>query len=110
MLGPKVIKWSALGLLSAFLVVYAFDDLSVRIRMLHPTQNSPLESMTRTRILAIGQKNNRVEYQVDAQRPTETIVCVHSIFSHMGHPACWRIKPHFNDPIPMTVLPLALCR
>lgn len=76
--------------------------------MRHATQNDPFESLTRTRILAIAEKNNRVEYQVDAQRPTETIVCVHSIFPHMGHPACWRIKPHFNDPIPMALFPVFL--
>ena len=97
-------------LVAAFCLLYVGDYITLRIHMLHPAPNSPFESMTRTRILAIAQKNNRVEYQVDAQRPTETITCVHSIFPHMGHPACWRIKPHFNDPIPMTVLPLALCR
>lgn len=97
-------------LAAAFCLLYVGDYVDVRIRMLHPTQNSPFESMTRTRILAIAEKNNRIDYQVDAQRPTETIICVHSIFSHMGQPACWRIKPHFNDPIPMTLFSFVLRR
>ena len=95
----------ALGLLVVlFVLFYIGDYLSVRIRMLHPTRSDPFETLTRTRVLAIPQKNGRVEYQIDALKPTESVTCVHSIFPHFGDPPCWRIKPHFNEPIPMQFL------
>ena len=97
-----------LGLLFIlFLLLYAGDYLSVRIRLRHPTHDDPLESMTRTRILAIPEKNGRTDFEVDAQKPVETLTCVHSFFPHLGYSPCWRIKPHFNDPIPMQFLPPA---
>ena len=87
-------------------LVYAGDYFSVRIRMMHPTAADPFESMTRTRVLAIPQKNGKTEYQIDAERPTETLTGVHSFFPHLGYPPCWKLKPHINDPIPMMILAL----
>ena len=93
------------GLILLASLVYAGDYLSVRIRMRHPTSTDPFESMTRTRVLAIPQKNGKTDYQVDVERPTETLTCVHSLFPHHGYPPCWKLKPHINDPIPMMILP-----
>lgn len=107
MITPRQLAMRALGALILLAsILYAGDYLSVRIRMFHSTATNPFEPLTRTRVLAIPQKNGKTDYQIDADRPTETLTCVHSLFPHMGYPPCWRLKPHINDPIPMTFLVL----
>ena len=93
------------ALLLIFAAVYAGDFLWLAIRSIHPTATNPYESMKRTRVLAIPQKNGKTDYQIDEEKPTETLTCVHSLFPHRGYPPCWKLKPHINDPIPMTIAP-----
>jgi hypothetical protein len=101
---PRQLLLRILGALILLVsLVYAGDYLSVRIRMRRPSPADPFESLTRTRVLAIPEKNGKTEYQIDAQRPTETLTCVHSLFPHFGYAPCWKLKPHINDPIPMTI-------
>jgi len=89
------------GILGIFALVYAADYLYLRVRMRHPTPNSPFESMTRTRVLAIPQKSGKFDYQIDQTQPVETITCVHSLFPHYGDQPCWYLKPRLNQPIPV---------
>lgn len=88
--------------------VYAGDLLWLAIRSIDPTPTNPYESMTRRRVLAIPQKNGKTSYQIDAERPTETLTCVHALFPHHGYPPCWKLKPHIHDPIPMMIAPPAI--
>jgi hypothetical protein len=105
----KLVGRIALGLLLILLAIYFGDYLQVRVRMLHPRPGDPFESLTRTRVLAIPEKNGKTEYQIDAEKPVETLTCVHSLFPHFGYPPCWRLKPHINDPIPMMILLRVSC-
>lgn len=89
----------------AFAATYAADFLWATIRSFHPSATNPYESITRTRVLAIPPKNGKTDFQIDADKPTETLTCVHSLFPHHGYPPCWKLKPHINDPIPMMVAP-----
>ena len=89
----------------AFAAIYAGDFVWVAIRGIHPSATNPYESMTRTRVLAIPQKNGKTDFQIDADKPTETLTCVHSLFPHHGYPPRWKLKPHINDPIPMMIAP-----
>jgi hypothetical protein len=73
--------------------------------MVRPRPNDPFETLTRTRVLAIPEKNGKVEFQIDAQKPVETLTCVHSLFPHFGDTPCWYLKPRINNPIPMLILP-----
>ena len=86
---------------SSFVLIYICDYLSVRIRMIHPKPADPFESITIPRILAIPEKNGKIEYETDTQNPQQTITCVHSLFPHMGYSPCWYVKPRINQPIPM---------
>jgi hypothetical protein len=88
----------------ALALVYAGDYLSVRLRMLHPKPGDPFESITAARLLAIPEKGNKTSYELDEQNPTQTVVCVHSLFPHMGDPPCWYLKKKIGQPIPMLIL------
>jgi hypothetical protein len=94
------------GRVLAFLLVlaasvYAGDYLVLRVRMLHATPSQPFETMIRTRILAIPQKNGKYDYQIDQLQPVETLTCVHCLFPHYGDRPCWYLKPRLNQPIPV---------
>jgi hypothetical protein len=97
-----------LALLIAF--AYATDYVYLRVRLLHPKTNDPFETMTTPRILAISEKGNKVSYEIDELHPTQTLVCVHSLFPHYGNQPCWYVKKDFGQPIPMVVLIPALIR
>jgi hypothetical protein len=66
-------------------LLYVGDFLYFRVRMLHRTPTNPLESLKILRVLAIPEKNDKTEYEVDAQNPEQTITCVHSVFPHSGY-------------------------
>ena len=80
---------------------YAADYVVLRFRVPHPAGAMPFEAMTRTRVLAIPQKSGKFSYQIDQLQPTETLICVHSVFPHYGHQPCWYLKPRLNQPIPV---------
>jgi hypothetical protein len=102
---PRQLALCSFGVIAgAFALVYVSDWLIFQIRNHHPTATMPYESLTRSRILAIPQKSGKTDFQIDAERPTETLSCVHALFPHSGFPPCWRLKPHLNDPIPMAIL------
>jgi hypothetical protein len=85
----------------AVLVTYAADFAYVRVRMRHPTPTDPFETLTAPRLLAIPEKGNKTEYQIDVDNPTQTITCVHAIFPQAGHSPCWQIQRTLHQPIPM---------
>ena len=90
------------GLVGLVVLVYAADYVYLRIRMRHPTLTNPFESVTRTRVLAIPQKNGKFDYQIDQTQPVETLTCVHALFPHYGDQPCWYLKPRLNRPIPVS--------
>jgi hypothetical protein len=100
-LAARIIKYTLAAMVALFAAVYAVDYASVRVRMLHPKPDDPLETVTAPRILAIGEKGNKTEYVVDQVQPQQTAVCVHSWFPHSGNPPCWYLKKKFATPIPM---------
>jgi hypothetical protein len=87
--------------MTALAVLYSGDYLSVRIRAMHPKAADPFESLKTLRVLAIPEKNGKMEYEVDALNPEQTVTCVHSLFPHHGYSPCWYVKPRINQPIPM---------
>ena len=90
------------GLAVASAALYASDYLYLRFRLRHRTPTLPIESMTRTRVLAIPQKSGKFDYQIDQTQPVETLTCVHSLFPHGGDEPCWYLKPRLNRPIPVS--------
>ena len=102
----QLVRRLAAGAALAAAFLYAGDYLWLRLRMAR-SKPSPIESFTRTRLLAIPLKNGKTEYEIDRLAPEETLTCVHSLFPHYGHAPCWYLKPRAAQPIPMTILPPA---
>lgn len=87
--------------LALFLFVYLGDFLWFQVRVHYPAAGPTTSSVHRIRLLAIPLKNNKVEYQLDAQKPEEDLPCARSLFSHAGNPPCWYVTRHAKDPITM---------
>ena len=87
--------------LALLLLVYLGDFLWLQFRLHYPAAGPTTGSVHRIRLLAIQLKNNKVEYQIDAQKPEEDLPCVRTLFSHGGIRPCWYVIPHAKDPIPM---------
>ena len=100
-----IAKRILIALVTALALVYAYDFASVRIRMRHATATDPFETITALRILAIDEKGNKTEYDVDPTQPQQTGVCVHAWFPHNGDMPCWYLKKKFAQPIPMVIVP-----
>jgi len=100
------VKRVVIGAALCVALAYAGDYVWLRVRMIRPKPADPFESVTVTRLLAIPQKNGKTDYEIDQQKPEETLTCVHALFRHYGYSPCWYLKPHANQPIPMTMLPL----
>jgi hypothetical protein len=86
---------AVLGLVAAVVIVYVGDAVVLGLR------KARYETLSRVRILAIPQKNGRIEYQSDQVTPTDTVTCVHALLRHGGARPCWYVKRHINDPIIM---------
>ena len=97
----QLVKRSFIILVAAVACAFVIDYAYVRIRMTHPKPTDPFEKLTRNRLLAIPQKNGKLNYELDQVQPTDTLTCVHSLFPHYGDQPCWYMKPHINDPIPV---------
>ena len=72
-------------------VAYGYDYASVRRRMSAKKPGDPFDVVTYPHLLAIPQKGNKVDYELDAQSPLETESCVHSLFPHYGYTPCWYV-------------------
>jgi hypothetical protein len=87
--------------LALFLLVYLGDSLWFQLRVHYPAVGPTTSSVHRIRLLAIPLKNNKVEYQLDSQKPEEDLPCARSLFSHAGNRPCWYVTRHAKDPISM---------
>jgi hypothetical protein len=100
-----IAKRILIGFVLVVAIVYACDFAYVRVRMMHAKPGDPFETITSLRILAIGEKGGKTEYDVDPVQPQQTGVCVHSLFPHNGNLPCWYLKKKFAQPIPMVIFP-----
>ncbi|HXC31982.1 MAG TPA: hypothetical protein VNZ56_05870 [Verrucomicrobiae bacterium] len=93
-----------LALIALPAIVYAYDALSVRHRRSAQKPGDPFDSVTYPHLLAIPQKGNKVDYELDATSPMQTVPCVHSLFPQYGYTPCWYIKRNAKLPTQMTIL------
>lgn len=96
-----VVKRILIAAACAMLLAYAGDYVYFRWRMMRPKTSDPLETFTAPRLYAIAVKGGKVDYELDAQNPEQTLVCAHSWFPHGGYSPCWYLKPKSRQPIPM---------
>ena len=85
-------------------VAYGYDFASVRRRMSAQKPGDPFDVVTYPHLLAIPQKGNKVDYELDAQSPMETESCVHSLFPHYGYTPCWYILRKSKNPTQMMIV------
>jgi hypothetical protein len=83
------------------LLLYIGDFLWFSLRSHLPSLGTTTSSVHRIRLLAIPDKGNRVEYQIDVQQPEEDVPCARSLFPQGGNRPCWYVARHAKDPIPM---------
>jgi hypothetical protein len=88
-------------LLGLLLFLYLADLVWYELRVVSPKLGVANGYVHRTRVLAINEKNNKVEYEIDSNRPEEDVPCAHSLFPHADNRPCWYVSRHANDPIPM---------
>jgi len=87
--------------LALLLFLYLGDLLWFLLRSRLPRLGATTSSVHRIRLLAIPDKGNRVEYQIDVQQPEEDLPCTLSLFPQGGNRPCWYVTRHAKDPIPM---------
>jgi hypothetical protein len=98
------IKQILIALVALLAAVYAYDALSVRYRIGAQKPGDPFDSVTYPHLLAIPQKGNKVDYELDASSPMQTVPCVHSLFPHYGYTPCWYVRRNAKLPTQMTIL------
>jgi hypothetical protein len=96
-----LIRRVTLILFGLILLLYLIDFAWYQLRVVSPQLGAANGTVHRTRVLAIAEKNNKVEYEIDSNRPEEDVPCAHSLFPHAGNHPCWYVTRHANDPIPM---------
>ncbi|HUI52011.1 MAG TPA: hypothetical protein VLX60_09510 [Terriglobales bacterium] len=84
-----------------FFVIYAVDLTWYHLRLAAPTLGTPGSSVHRVRMLAIPEKGNKTEYQLDEIHPEEDVPCTRTLFPHSDQKPCWYVSRHANDPIAM---------
>jgi len=84
-----------------FFISYAVDLTWYHARLAVPRLGAANSSVHRVRLLAIPDKGNKIEYQIDAVRPEEDVPCSRTLFPHVGRNPCWYVSRHAKDPIAM---------
>ena len=96
-----VVLRTLFAVLVMLLLVYLGDFLWLQLRVHYPAVGPTMSSVHRYRLLAIPLKDNKVDYEIDSQKPEEDVPCVRALFSHGGIRPCWYVTRHAKDPIPM---------
>lgn len=91
----------AASLILLFFVVYAIDLTWYHLRLAVPKLGQATSSVHRARLLAIPDKGNKTEYQIDAVHPEEDVPCSLTLFPHGDQNPCWYVSRHAKDPIAM---------
>ena len=82
-------------------VLYSIDFSWYHLRLAAPKLGLANSSVHRVRLLAIQNKGNKIEFQIDALHPEEDVPCSRSLFPHAQQNPCWYVSRHASDPIPM---------
>ena len=92
------------ALLVLLALAYGYDFASVRQRVSAQKPGDPFDVVTYPHLLAIPQKGNKVDYELDAQAPMESDPCVHSLFPHYGYAPCWYVLRKSKNPTQMMIV------
>ena len=88
-ISPRMLlKRILIGTLAALGLTYCGDYFFLHLRMLHPKPADPFEILKAFRVLAIPEKNGKMEYEVDVHNPEQIVICVHSLFLYSSYSPC----------------------
>jgi hypothetical protein len=99
--GARLIFRIVASLILLFFIAYAFDLSWYHLRLAIPRLGVANSFVHRVRLLAIPDKGNKTEYQIDAVTPEEDVPCTRTLFPHAQHNPCWYVSRHAKDPIAM---------
>jgi hypothetical protein len=99
--GARLIFRIAAALTLLFFITYAVDLTWYHARLAVPRLGVANSSVHRVRLLAIPDKGNKTEYQIDAVQPEEDVPCSRTIYPHAQNNPCWYVSRHAKDPIAM---------
>jgi hypothetical protein len=92
----KLIKRTALIIISLLALVYAGDYASVRIPI--PSGRNPYSTVRVRPYLDVPLKSGKSDlYFLPPQQQT----CVNSLFPHLGYSPCWYLRKHTHPRIRM---------
>jgi hypothetical protein len=89
------------SLVLLFFIAYSVDLTWYHMRLSVPRLGMANSSVHRIRLLAIPDKGNKTEYQIDAVTPEEDVPCTRTLFPHAQRNPCWYVSRHAKDPIAM---------
>jgi hypothetical protein len=101
---PAFSKWIKFALKFVAIIsvaTWVLDAGWFYVRRSFPAAGKASGSVHRVRLLAISDKGNKTEFELDAVTPEEDVPCANSIFPHGGQNPCWYVVKHAKDPIPM---------
>jgi len=99
--GARLIFSVLASLTLLFFILYAVDLTWYHVRLAAPRLGAANSSVHRVRLLAIPDKGNKIEYQIDAVQPEEDVPCSRTVFPHRSLNPCWYVSRHAKDPITM---------
>ena len=99
--GARLIFGALASLTLLFFILYAVDLTWYHVRLAAPRLGAANSSVHRVRLLAIPDKGNKTEYQIDAVHPEEDVPCSRTVFPHRTLNPCWYVSRHAKDPIAM---------
>jgi len=99
--GARLIFSVLASLTLLFFVLYAVDLTWYHVRLAAPRLGAANSSVHRVRLLAIPDKGNKIEYQIDVVQPEEDVPCSRTVFPHRSLNPCWYVSRHAKDPIAM---------
>ena len=99
--GARLIFSALASLTLLFFILYAVDLTWYHVRLAAPRLGAANSSVHRVRLLAIPDKGNKTEYQIDAVQPEEDVPCSRTVFPHRTLNPCWYVSRHAKDPIAM---------
>ena len=99
--GVRLIFRIVASLTILFFISYAVDLTWYHVRLAAPRLGAANSSVHHVRLLAIPDKGNKIEYQIDAIQPEEDVPCSRTVFPHRTLNPCWYVSRHAKDPIAM---------
>lgn len=99
--GARFLRRAAIALFALLAIAFGFDFAWYHVRLASPSLGAANSSVHRIRMLAIQNKGNKLDYEIDQNKPEEDVPCTRTLFPQSAGNPCWYVRRHANDPIRM---------